>query len=359
MNYDFFLGSLSSTLAKRFVECQEKLPRQVNEIYIQGVSGEGQVEVIDIVITVTKVRFSELAQLQTQGHDVQLFVERVWSELNEKPRKFLEPMVTDCIRKYNLFYDCAFIKSSTNSVVLNFRHSAKLLTQQPQAFAPLFQESFSQLQELIQGEYAITCPRASKPILATWHLAECVAFVAFNATNKFGILAHIDVEADIDDFFKAIKKPIKDFAERPLEIDYVLIGGKESEEKINHREKIKAAAQKANDCFFKFQFVKEIEELAPSDVFSKDSCWGTSMRLRRSVALDVRKDSPLQSLMSYEPGLNENSSLHKRTFTRFEAMLFERKREQERHLNLAYCSISKVTLETSSALDASTKTEAS
>lgn len=341
MNYELFLNSLSTTLAERFVEKYKSFQLQDSKFPVYGVIGINQTEVNDIVIEITKTRFLELVRLKTKGENVKSFEDRIFTELKVKRRCILEPLMTDTIRKNKIPFDCAFIQSDDKTVTLNFRFSSKLVTQNPQTFAPLFRHSFNVLHELIQGDYGITFNTDAKPVLATWHLASCVAFAAFNENYKVGILAHIDLCADVDDLFKNIKNKIGSTKEESLAFEYVLLGGIESSKKNELRERIKNAAQKAEDVFFKFKLVNEIEDKTSNSDCMKDSRWVTSMRLKRSIALDTRKSSLSESLMSYEPDLNENSSLHKRACTLAEAMAFEDKRKQEKKLNLAYFSVPK------------------
>lgn len=323
--------TLSQTFTDRFLAVYKTKATQDTQITTSGVSGRFKVNVKDILISIAKNRFMALANPNNLDEEN---VTKIWTVYkNNSHHRILECIMTDCIRNAGILYDCVFI--NTNETIINFyfRESAELITQHPQTFLPLFHDSLDYLQEVKQGEYAITITSSNKPVLATWHLAECVAFVAFNHFHKIGILAHIDPCTDVDDFFEKIKGQFKPLATDYLSIDYLLIGGVEN---CNHSENIKQAALKANDLFFNFKFISEIGEKIPSKVFQKDSWWGVSMRLNRSVALDLRENNPLEFLKSYEPDLNDNSSLHKRTGGAMEAQLFERKREKERVLTLSY-----------------------
>lgn len=323
---------LSQTFADRFLAVYETRSAKDDQINTIGVSGRHNVNVKDVVISIAKNRFLQLAN--PENPEDNSYALKIWTDYKDgSHHRILECTMTDCIRKAKVLYDCVFIQTNETIINFYFRESAELITQHPQIFSPLYYDSFDYLHEVKQGDYAITSSNSNKPVLATWHLAECVAFVAFNHFHKIGILAHMDPCTDVDDFFEKLKGQFKPLATDCLNIDYLLIGGVENS---SHSENIKQAALKANDLFFNFKLICEIGEKIPSKVFQMDSWWGVSMRLNRSVALDLRENNPLESLKSYEPDLNENSSLHRRTGGAMETKLFEQKRERERVLTLSY-----------------------
>lgn len=71
---------------------------------------------------------------------------------------------------------------------------------------------------------------------------------------------------------------------------------------------------------------------------NQDSSWTASVRLSRSVALDTQKDCLATALMSYEPYLNPQSSLHQRCFSMQEASYFSDQRRNNPALKLVYNS---------------------
>jgi|GEM_PF-3171347 len=333
--YNFYLN-LSQNFANRFADIYQDLEFHDNKIAISGLRGVSNTNIKDFEIDISRDRFIELANFESVGKD--LILTTICTDL-KKPshRRILESIITDCIRRKNIFCDCSWISLKMgNSLKFCLRQSAELVTQRPTSFSALFQDSFDLLHEVKQGEYAITTSSDNKPVLATWHLAECVAFVAYNHFLKIGILAHIDTCADIEDFFEKLKQSISLLTSESLEIDYMLIGGREELPQFNHREKIKKMASKASSVLATFRCIKEFDDLIPKEALEIDSYWVVSMRLSRSVALDLRENDPLINIKSYEPDLNDNSSFHKRSGSFFEANAFESKREREKVLTLSY-----------------------
>ncbi len=321
----------SQNFATRFLDIYPSLTTKEDSIIVGGIAGDSTAKVMDFHIAIQKTRFMEL----TGSSDI---AEKIWSDLKiSSHKRILETLVTNFIRKERVFHDCVFFKASETELYIYLRHSSKVITQQPQAFSPLFHESFDILHEIIQGGYAITSKESSKPVIATWHMADCVSFVAFNVLRKIGIVAHIDTCADVPDFFEKLTKNIQPVKDECLEFDYVLIGG--TINPYNHKEHIKLIAEKANNLHLKFNFIKDNSELLPPNVLAKDSGWCVSMRLNRSVALDTRQNSLNEALKSYEPDLNIHSSLHRRTGTIYESYQFENKREKEKVLTLSYSGL--------------------
>lgn len=321
--------TFSQNFANRFLEIYPKLKAEEDFIKIGGISGNFTAKVMDFHIGIPKSRFMELCEVGDMA-------EKIWTDLTKPTHKrILETLVTNFIREKAALHDCVFFKALPDQLNIYLRHSSKVITQQPQNFPPLFYESFDQLHEVIQGEYAITTANSKKPVIATWHMADCVCFVAFNIFRKIGIVAHIDTYADVPDFFEKLKKNIDPVQNESLEFDYVLIGGA-SGSSHDHRGNIQQIAEKSNDLYIKFRFIQNSNQLLPAELLAKDSGWCVSMRLNRSVALDTRQDTLSNALKAYEPDLNINSSLHKRDGTLHEASAFEKKREHEKVLSLSY-----------------------
>jgi hypothetical protein len=302
MEMNDLINTFSSAVATHYQECLMANPRPQNvPITLDGMNGRSTIHVTDIVISITKERFGAL-----------------WNQ-----NCILEARITHFLRKLHIDADCSYVELKTDHGCIYFRQTAPILTQTPQAFLPPYMEDFSLLQEVIQGQFAITSAINEKPILATWHLVECVAFTAFDAHSKVGVLAHLDRCADIEQLFNDIKSAISP-SQRQVEFQYVLTGGIES---LSIREKIKKAAAAASNGHFNFYFLLETESELPQDDFLKDSKWCTSMRLRRSIAIDTRAVNPLQNLMSYEPRMNTKSFWYTHTHTKIEALRFEFNRE--------------------------------
>ncbi len=296
------MNVLANNIATKVANLSDPSVRKL-EVNLYGIAGKSSTEVFDIVVRTSKERFNEFG-----GEDT------LWQQL-EKPnhRRTLETKITHYLRQHDCDYDCAFIYTEEKIMTLSFRISAELSTQHPQNFAPLYLGDIKDIVELKQGEHAITHANAEKPVLATWHLAECVALIGYDEKEKIGVLAHIDTCADIKDFFVQLKRPYH----------FYLLGGNEG----NHRESILEEAKKA-----KFIFGGFLDEKLNGKDIEKDCIWTISMRLRRSIAIDTRTGE----IYSYDPAINDGSSLHKRKFTTFEAQKFEWRREAERKLNLVY-----------------------
>jgi hypothetical protein len=357
MSYGDFLNTLSYNIADKFgnnyydkVEYKESPSSETTN----NKGGKSYFSANEWGVELKKEGFFNLVTLEENENKEQFF-KKMWKKLESeysaeelKPKyNAFETIVTDALRKRKVSdVDCSRLEyriteneAKLEVVLMFFRKDASFATQRPQKFAPLYKGSYDRMQELKQGEYSIAKSTFKKPVLSTWHLANCVAFIAFNKISGIGVVAHIDTCGDCKDLFDNLKDKLLIYSAESLEsdkslvFDYVLIGGvKKDENSIeSHRETIIKAADDAADKEFKFNFIEAIgEEIAKED-FKSDCVWGYSMRLQRSVALDTTMDSPLEKLMSYEPWLNKKTSL--KTRTEEENKNFENKREEEKNLN--------------------------
>lgn len=346
MDYHVFLDSVSQSFATKF----EERPRESQEITIDITDSSGMkkpFEVKDICFLLSLERFRELAQITPLPENFDDLITKIWSQMGKgHGTSYLEIKINTILRIKNLFYDLVIVPSKDGKRNFLFRESSDLITQQPQTYLAPILDAFELIQEIKQGEYAIVSAMDPKPILASWHFATCIGFVAFNEAYRIGILAHIDLGATYGQMFQEIKRYFKNLGSGPIKIDYVLTGGSCTPvctdairgESLDLREHFKAAIQKEDDDLFQFILIQEIETKISAVELNKDASWGSSMRLNRSIALDTRKTSPLSELMSYEARLNPDSSLHKREGTQKEAIDFSK--ERLTHLELKPASLS-------------------
>lgn len=332
---DDFYSHVSANIAERCASMDlNQLPRVRTFISVQGIKGKSPLRVTDFTLTFEKQRFFELIPGLPETTNL---ANNLWSDLQTEDRRQLEARVTYFLRLKNKTYDCVLAVASATTLLFSFRVSSLAPTQTPVSFKPLYHRLFHLVQEVQQGEFAITHAGSVKPILATWHLAECVAFAAFNQTHKLAILAHIDPCANIPQFFSQLKTLLNPLSKTSLVFEYVLLGGASLCAFENHTENIIEAAKKASKQQLKFELQEVIGSKISKFAFELDSWWCPSMRLSRSIAIDATAEDPLRKCGSYEPDINPESHLHKRQFTLEEADRFEIQRAKEHVLAATLC----------------------
>lgn len=299
-----------------------------------GLRKETECKVIDYLMS---LEFADVKAIAEHHHINEETATKTWTECTKEVGcGLLEIFINTVLREKGFFCD-VIIRNATDSKLLCFRKSADLLTQNPldKIFRPVYKDSFSDLQEVLQGEYAITYGNDKKPVLASWHFANCVGFVAFNEKYKIGILAHVDSIATYDSFFRDIKAIFPPDLKSPIIIEYVLVGGSEDD----LRKEIRNYVMQSKEEFLEFKFIGEVSKIIPEKEFDVDSWWTSSVRLDRSIALDTRKGAFENCLMSYEPCLNADSSFRKRAHTDQETNRIEENREENSDLKKVYYSI--------------------
>ena len=322
MAYLNFISNLSHALSQRFMELIPKPSATSTIISIKGLRGTTKLRVDDICFSIPKQRFQEIITAVSSVNQDSSFTERVWKELDSgKGTSMLELMMNDCFRKGGSLYDIQFY-TLDQGVVFNIRVEAPSMTQKPTTYQPIFYGPFDCIQEVEQGQYAIKCAQDSKPILTSWHFASCVGFAAFDAHHQIGIVAHIDEGVDFASFNQNISGQFNGTS-GCYNFEYVLFGGCENGDLLQTVNTNILALNNEGLQFFhtgnKGAAISQIE-------VGYDSFWIASVRLSRSVALDTRKSSFAEALLSYEPFLNPDSSLHKRKNTHEEADAFAAQR---------------------------------
>ena len=334
MAYLDFINNLSQALSQRFMDLSHNLSAQSTTINIKGLKGPTKLKVDDICFPISTQRFQEKIEAASIANQDPSFALRAWKELDSgKGTSLLELMMNDCFRKGGCLYDIQFYMQGQD-VIFNIRVRAMSLTQQPTTYQPIFYGPFDAMQELIQGQYAITCARDPKPILATWHFASCVGFAAFNAQHQIGIIAHVDESSDLGSFIQNISG-LFNSTSSCHKFEYVLFGGYEDGDLLLT---VNANILALNNESLEFFHTGNMGVTISRKEVSYDSSWIASVRLSRSVALDTRKTSFAEALLSYEPYLNPGSSLIKRQMTHSEADAFVEQRQLDPSLTLVYQS---------------------
>lgn len=227
--------------------------------------------------------------------------------------------IMDLLQKKGIASSCEHIgfNNETKNIELFFRKTASLATQRVTFIPPVYFGPFEGLCEVQQRQFAISSAQAEKPVLATWHLAGCVAVVGFDRESKVGFLFHIDEGSDISGAIQQFIETLKN--DQSYIFEYRLAGGADS----NRLEQIEDHFQcqkRASVSFIKREYVKGVD--IPFNAFLIDSYWSRAVRLSRSIAIDLRQEDPLSQLMGYEAEINPFSAIHKRAKTIEEADQF-------------------------------------
>ncbi len=251
-------------------------------------------------------------------------------------RKFLDVLashelemslrIMEALNNKNLPSSCECIRFNpgTKNVEVLMRKSASLETQQSTHFPSIYFGPFSQVCEVQQRQFAISSSRAKKSVLATWHLADCIAIVAFDKVHKVGFLFHVDEGSNIRGAIKELLVKLRLGGERQFSFEYLLVGGVAgSEQKKEYIGNLFAALSTSSIGFVRKSYVENVQ--IPFDAFAIDSYWSRAVRLCRSVAIDLSKEDPLSQLMGYEAELNPHSAFHARQQTLDEADEFCRR----------------------------------
>lgn len=236
--------------------------------------------------------------------------------------------VMEALRQKGLISSCESVDYNqyTKEIKASFRQTASLPTQEILPIPPIYLGSYEEVCEVEQRQYAISSASSPKPVLATWHFSDCVAAVGFDKEQKIGFLFHIDADSRIA---RAITNLVSSLQQRDgnanYSFEYILLGSADRKNITaeDRRVFIQNLFEKnsSNTISFKRRSQDERDSISFND-FMKDSFWSRSVRLCRSVAIDLRHDDPLSSLMGYEAELNPYSAFHKRERTDEEADLF-------------------------------------
>lgn len=234
--------------------------------------------------------------------------------------------VMHMLKEKKLLTSCEYIgyNNDTKTVVAFLRKSAALVTQKAFNFLPTYFGPFDALCEVAQRQFAISCATSTKPVLATWHLAGCIAIAGFDKQHKVGFLFHVD---EISDFKGALFLLQSRLQGSNFCFEYVMLGGNEE-------------SQKVLEEYLDPSFIKRPYDQGPfitHEAFTIDSYWSRAVRLCRSIAIDLTKDDPLANLMSYEAELNPSSVFHTRANTIEEADRFCQ--EQSGQMGSVWCDI--------------------
>lgn len=196
--------------------------------------------------------------------------------------------------------------NETKNVEIYFRKQASFSSQLAVDVPPVYLGPFEEVCEVQQRQFAIVSRVAAKPVLATWHLAECVAVAGFDSAEGVGFLFHIDE-------FSRIEEALDGILGR-YSFEYVVLG---TSRKVKEIDTLFQAAGCKKRGMVATHNVPEKELLA-------DSYWSRAVRLKRSIAIDLRFKDPLGQVLGYEPEINPFSAMHKREKTLEEAERFSR-----------------------------------
>ena len=348
-----FACAISERIANDFLSKKSRLSIVGKTVTYQGFANNHLITKTDCLIVgqVLHISFSQLNQFakECKYTEQNVDIKGVWTKCEESPcENLIALLINHHLREQDAVYDVAIIPQKEHFEFF-FQQKSEQPTRCPTTYQPLYHHAFNDLQEVLQGEYAITHANAEKPVLASWHYSHCVGFVGFSELHKIGVMAHIDesaynckykIKGQSISFFQKVKDIVSSLSTSTtqlslVEMQFILVGGSNKD----RLEDIQRDAEKINDDSFKFTFLKSISDHidpAPLDI---DSWWTSSVRLNRSAALDTRKGSFDKCLKSYEPKLNPESSLYKRTNTNQEANEFSNQRSWNQRLKSAYESI--------------------
>ncbi len=301
---------------------------------VEGISGTFTVKVRDILFkTLARDVFFKVLQLDKEEIDrtrsaCPTCINNILSIIKRSELE-ISLRVMDILQKKNLPSSCEYVgyDESSQSMIAFMRKSATIKTQQVCQFFPIYLGPFDDVCEVEQRCFAITFPDAKKPILATWHLAECIGVVGFDKIHKIGFLFHVDKNAHFQKALLQFQMHLRTLYSQ-LFFDVRLFGGFIDDlSYFNQMSMVDSVLQdlyqhRDSDIRFNILPQKNIVSLRSIDV-KKDSYWSRSIRLARSICIDTRLEDPLNTLQSYEPALFPDSRFHKRMHTKEEAISFE------------------------------------
>ena len=140
---------------------------ETSAIEVEGIYGKSTVEVTDRVSSVA-------ARTLYTGHDCR-----------ECRQRFLQA-ISDHRDLIALSISCEHIifNSDTKNFELYKRVDASLATQKVYQAPAAYLGPYEHLVEVQQRQFAISSAASEKPILATWHLATCIAFFGFEPKTR-------------------------------------------------------------------------------------------------------------------------------------------------------------------------------
>jgi len=313
---------LAEAYEKTYVEKKKNLP-------VYGVENDTTVTVIDRVVSsaARSIYFTALpAEEQESALDC-LDCKQFFLQILEKHELEISLRIMEALSKKNLPSSCECVEYDPESknVKAFLRQKASFKTQQVVPIPPVYLGSFERVCEIQQREFAVSSAKATKPILATWHLAECVAVAGFDKNHKIGFLFHIDEGTLFNGGFRQLKHLFEFNSSGPFSFEYIVLGGADTQRQTAHnRKKIIANALESISTtqlsFTRKPYQERVE--IPFYEFIQDSYWSQAVRLCRSIALDLTQDDPLSHIMGYEAKLNPFSVFHKRARTSEEAEQF-------------------------------------
>ena len=309
------ISCISAFLAAACRDNLEDLSRKISVIGSER--GTSYVDVVDSVATIaTRTLYSHVVQNETTALDCQECRKRFLGLL-KKDECAISLRIMDILRQHNIASSCEYtgFDPETKNTEVHLRKNASLVTQQVVAAPKVYFGPFDQLAEVEQRKFAISSHLAQKHVLATWHLADCIAVAGFDKAHKIGFLFHIDTGSNVSNAVGQLLEYLEKFS--PCNFEYRLLGGSDcSLERIHHIEEEfkRIPGQKST------RFTHLVD--AKQEPFETDSYWSRAWRLSRSIAIDLQDDDPLANYMAYEPEINPHSCFHKRQHTVEEANRF-------------------------------------
>lgn len=292
MTPDTITSRIASTLAEEYI-CHPPTA-ELSSITVPGIERTTSVEVVHSIVTIAASAIvpPDWTMLHTQSNACEIALR-----------------IMDVLQKQNRLISCESVVFDipTETIQAVLRKEASLSTQQAAYHPPIYFGPFETLCEVKQREFAVSSAASKLPVLATWHLASCIAVVGFDKETKVGFLFHIDAAAYVD---SAIDKLTSQLPGKKHTFEYLLIGGSSNHEGRT-KERVEGYFQQANSdtVRFKRRELPTTEEIPLSD-FMADTYWSRSVRLARSVVIDLRKEDPLSDCNGYEPEINPYSTQH-------------------------------------------------
>ncbi len=309
-------------------ECRE----QHQAITVEGIlSQKLNINVVDKVVAVSarSIYFKSLNAdpVQESQHLSCSLCKNHFLETIDKNEFEISVRTMDLLRAQNIPSSCEYVCFNEQSKLIDayFRKDAALQTQMTLPIPPLYQGLFDQVCEIQQHEFAISNAKAQKPVLATWHLSTCVAVAGFSKDHQIGFLFHIDDGSDISEAIQQLVTLLTNKDLPQISFEYILIGGVDSNHEKSEEKKKSIETQFdqkiCEHIIFKRRPHKETCTFTMNE-FLRDSFWSKSVRLNRSIAIDMRNEDPLSNIMGYEAIINPLSNYRKRKNTIEEAEEF-------------------------------------